>query len=102
MSLLQTQVYATAGNPKTPEIEVMDAPGEPNEVTRQLALGGVCAFDDNLKILEAELNTKFSDPVVDSLRNATYAALNESAIASTVANANDDYEGGSKIVLRQS
>ena len=79
---MQTQVYATGGNPKTPVIEARAAPSDPNPQIRQLAQGGICAFDVNLEALEYELGTDLSDETVDALRTATFNALNETAATS--------------------
>ena len=77
ITTFQTQVYATAGNPKTPEIEVMDAPGDPNPTIQKLAPGGICAIDDNLKRMEEDLGVDFSQALEDKLRLETVRALND-------------------------
>jgi hypothetical protein len=89
---LQTQVYATAGNPKTPEREIMAAPGDPNPQVRQLASGGICAFDDNVKALQEELGSKFTDAMIDVLRNVTYDALNDTATFVNTPSPDNNYD----------
>lgn len=89
ITTLQAQIYATAGNPKTPEREIMAETIDPNPTLQQLAMGGVCAFDDNIKALQEELDSEFSDAMIDELRNSTYDALNDTA---AFINANDPVE----------
>jgi hypothetical protein len=45
---LTQEAQATAGNPNTPELEIMGAPGDPNPQVQELAHGGICAIDNNM------------------------------------------------------
>jgi hypothetical protein len=94
ITVIQTQVYATAGNPKTPEKEIMAAPGDPSPQVQQLALGGICAFDDNVKMLQQELDVEFTDAMIDKLKIETIKALND-----TVAFVNSDNEPGEEGIV---
>lgn len=91
---MQTQVYATAGNPKTPEKEIMAAPGDPNPQVQDLAFGGVCAIDDNMKAMEQELGSDFTPALEKVLKEQTIKALND-----TVAFVNTDNEPGEELIV---
>jgi hypothetical protein len=91
---LNQQLYATAGNPKTPEREIMAQTVDPNPSLIQLAIGGICAFDDNVQALQEELGAKFTDAMIDELRVQTYDALND-----TVAFVNSDNEPGEEPIV---
>jgi hypothetical protein len=84
--MMQTQVYATGANPKTPEHEIMDA-DDPNYTVQRLASGGICAVDDNLAAMEEDVGVEMSQPLKDKLKLETMRALNNTV---DIANSNTD------------
>jgi hypothetical protein len=60
------------------QIEMLYA-NDLNNVVQKLSMGGMCVFDDNLKALEEELGSEFSQPVKDSLKRATEQSLIQTA-----------------------